>query len=673
MNEASLKKVALDKSGEFEEANRSEDPLRLQIEVLQNIPATAWTVTAEGQLDFVNRFYLEAMGGTLEAYTAPFEVWNPGGSDLPPFLSGLHPDHKERVRKIFWDGIRSGNGWTFEAQFLHAADGKYHWHLDRAVPLRDRKNRIVRFVGTCADIDELKQAEEKNKTLLEISNLMVANLLEPALLTSICDALRRVVQFDWAGMGIFQPEKDAFRLLAIAGESILEHFRPGIELDRKQNHIGWVFDNRQPLVQSDVREEPPFEDNRHLAAGGMRSHLVVPLLSQGGCIGVLGVASRSAGIYSAMDAEFLSEVGNQVALAVVNMKAYEEIAALKARLEQENTYFQEEIRRENNFEEIIGNSPELIQLLGNVESAAPTTANVLIFGETGSGKELIARAIHGRSARQGRPLVKVNCGALPAGLVESELFGHVKGAFTGASQNRIGRFELANGGTLFLDEVGELPLETQVKLLRVLQEQEFEPVGSSRTIKVDVRIVAATNRDLAKAVQSGQFRSDLYYRLNVIPLRVPALRERPSDIPQLVRHFLELSSKRIGKSVLTVSPESMERLVDYSWPGNIRELQNTIERGIVLTHGTVLRLGPDLLPERTPERADVAITEASSGPASLASLDEVQKRHILQVLEKTGWVISGPNGAGTILDLHPNTLRSLMKRLNIQRSRHAIS
>ena len=264
--------------------------------------------------------------------------------------------------------------------------------------------------------------------------------------------------------------------------------------------------------------------------------------------------------------------------------------------ENENTYLQDELRKEHNFEEILGNSPELLKLLDRVQSTAPTDANVLIIGETGSGKELIARAIHSRSARRNSPLVKVNCGAIPSGLVESELFGHVKGAFTSASDRRIGRFELANNGTLFLDEVGELPLETQVKLLRVLQEQEFEPVGSNRTIKVNVRIIAATNRDLEKAVQSGGFRSDLYYRLNVIPLRVPALRDRRSDIPEMVMAFLQQSAKRMGKPVQSVSRETMRLLVDYSWPGNIRELQNVIERGVVLSKGSILKLGADLLP-----------------------------------------------------------------------------
>jgi len=321
-----------------------------------------------------------------------------------------------------------------------------------------------------------------------------------------------------------------------------------------------------------------------------------------------------------------------------------------------------EFHREHNFEEILGNSPELLKLLDRVEATAPTDANVLIIGETGSGKELIARAIHSRSFRRNSPLVKVNCGAIPSGLVESELFGHVKGAFTSASERRIGRFELANNGTLFLDEVGELPLETQVKLLRVLQEQEFEPVGSNRTIKVNVRIIAATNRDLAKAVQSGTFRSDLYYRLNVIPLRVPPLRDRKGDIPEIVLAFLQQSAKRIGKPVQSVSQETMELLASYSWPGNIRELQNVIERGVVLSRGPILHLGADLLPAEHPD------AEAAYEPTLTDSLKDVQRQHILRVLETTDWLISGPNGAGAILNLHPNTLRSLMNRLGIRRA-----
>ena len=270
------------------------------------------------------------------------------------------------------------------------------------------------------------------------------------------------------------------------------------------------------------------------------------------------------------------------------------------------------------------------------------------------------------SARRTCPLVKVNCGAIPSGLVESELFGHVKGAFTTASDRRIGRFELANNGTIFLDEVGELPIETQVKLLRVLQEQEFEPVGSNRTIKINVRIIAATNRDLGKAVQSGEFRADLYYRLNVIPLWVPPLRDRRSDIPELVMVFLQQSAKRSGKAVQSVSGETMRSLVGYSWPGNIRELQNVVERGVVLSKGSTLQLGADLLPV---ERSETSVEQESvTDTGHLDSLEGIQRRHILRILERTGWVISGPRGAGAVLDLHPNTLRSLMNRLGIRRA-----
>lgn len=380
------------------------------------------------------------------------------------------------------------------------------------------------------------------------------------------------------------------------------------------------------------------------------------------------VAQRTEEL-AAANRELQKEIAKEQSLAAENRKAYEEITALKARLEIENTYLQDEIRTQHNFEEILGNSPELLKLLDRVQATAPTDANVLIIGETGSGKELIARAIHSRSGRKNSPLVKVNCGSIPSGLVESELFGHVKGAFTSASERRIGRFELANGGTLFLDEVGELPLETQVKLLRVLQEQEFEPVGSNRTIKVNVRIIAATNRDLEKAVQSGGFRSDLYYRLNVIPLHVPALRDRQSDIPQMVMAFLQQYAKRMGKPIQSVSQETMRLLVEYSWPGNIRELQNVIERGVVLSKGSILKLGADFLP--------IGAFEPSIAPESIAetkasdSLQEIQRQHILRVLERTNWVISGPKGAGAILDLHPNTLRSLMNRLGIRRAFHA--
>jgi formate hydrogenlyase transcriptional activator len=399
----------------------------------------------------------------------------------------------------------------------------------------------------------------------------------------------------------------------------------------------------------------------------------------GNSIGTFTVWSESKYRYSEADAELLQEVANQVALAIANMKSYEEIAALKARLEKENVYLQEEIRTEHNFEEIVGNSPALLELLRRVDQVAATDSSVLIYGETGTGKELIARAIHNRSMRKSRPLVKVNCSAISAGLVESELFGHVKGAFTGAFERRIGRFELADGGTIFLDEVGELPLETQVKLLRVLQEREFEPVGSNRSVRVDVRIIAATNRNLQESISAGSFRSDLYYRLNVFPLEVPPLRERHSDITQLAMFFLSRYSRNLGKRMEGISVSATERLKNYSWPGNVRELQNVIERALILGQGPILELEPGLIsvsPSDGLRDSAREVVEAAppSGPSSaLKTLEEVERAHISAVLQQTRGVVEGANGAAKTLGMHPNTLRHRMEKLGIKRSAHRIS
>ncbi len=332
----------------------------------------------------------------------------------------------------------------------------------------------------------------------------------------------------------------------------------------------------------------------------------------------------------------------------------------KARLQQQNQYLQEEIRSVHNIDEIIGRSPVHLAVLDKVGRVAPTGATVLICGETGTGKELIARAIHSNSRRRDKPLIKLNCAALPAGLVESELFGHEKGAFTGAIARRIGRFELADGGTIFLDEIGELPADTQAKLLRVLQEHEFDRVGGTSPRKVDVRVIAATNRDLLKAVSEKTFREDLYYRLSVFPILLPPLRERSEDVPLLVRFLLDRFAARIGKSVDGVSQETMQRLTAYSWPGNVRELENILERAVILATGPTLEIGPDVLSEPV---------SATAAGARLA-LEDVERHHILNVLGRTGWVIEGPKGAATVLGLHPNTLRSRLKKLGIERAPH---
>jgi formate hydrogenlyase transcriptional activator len=349
------------------------------------------------------------------------------------------------------------------------------------------------------------------------------------------------------------------------------------------------------------------------------------------------------------------EVANQIAIAVDNMRSYEEIDALKGRFQSEAVYLQEEIKLEHNFEEIIGQSAAMRQLLRTIEQVAPTDATVLIQGETGTGKELLARAVHNRSLRKDRPLVKVNCGSIPSGLVESELFGHEKGAFTGATQRRIGRFELANGGTIFLDEVTELPFDTQVKLLRVLQEGEFERVGSSQTIKVDVRVIAATNRELKEVVANGTFRSDLFYRLNVFPLKAPPLRERKGDVLLLVHFFLGKYAKKLGKEVRSVSQKSMESLTNYNWPGNVRELQNVVERAVVLASGSIANID------------DSVLQSHSTVQQSIDTLENIERHHIVRALNETSWVIHGKKGAAEILGINPSTLRSRMDKLGIRR------
>jgi formate hydrogenlyase transcriptional activator len=497
---------------------------------------------------------------------------------------------------------------------------------------------------------------ERRRTLLEINNAIISNLTRDALFRSIADALRRVVPFDRIAIFLHAAEKDVLRLFVLESALAVGRYFVGLEWAISDSHAGWVFKNRRPLLRHNLETNRHYPTEDLLLADGVRSLVVVPLIAAGRSIGTLNLNSAKPDRYSEADADFLQEVANQVALAIDNMKSYEEIEALKARFEAEAVYLQEEIKTEHNFEEIIGQSAPVRQLLHKIEQVAPTEATVLIRGETGTGKELLARAVHDRSRRKDRPLVKVNCGSIPSGLMESELFGHEKGAFTGATQRRIGRFELANGGTIFLDEVTELPSDTQVKLLRVLQEGEFERVGSSQTMKVDVRVIAATNRDLHGAVRSGTFRSDLFYRLNVFPLEVPSLRERREDIPLLVNFFLSKFGKKLGKEIRGVAQRGMESLKQYSWPGNIRELQNVVERAVIVASGPVVQIDESILR-----------SEAAAQEVSVDTLENVERSHIVRALNETNWVIHGKKGAAEILGINPSTLRSRMEKLGIKR------
>jgi len=510
------------------------------------------------------------------------------------------------------------------------------------------------------------ESAERSRTLLEINNAIITNLTREMLFQAVAGSLRRVLAFDRSAIFLHDPEKRVLKLSVLESSLPSASFEVGLELASEDTHMGWVFQTQRPLLRRNLERERQFPSEDFNLADGVRSLLIVPLVVRGKSVGTLGISSRKENQYTESDAVFLQEVANQVALAIENMRAYEEIGALKARLERENVYLQEEIREEHNFTEMVGNSPALLAILRKVEQVAPADSTVLITGETGVGKELIARAIHARSGRKDRPLVKVNCSAISGGLVESELFGHVKGAFTGAIERRVGRFELADGGSIFLDEIGELPLETQVKLLRVLQEHEFEPVGSSRTQRVNVRVIAATNRNIEEAVAAGRVRADLFYRLNVFPLHVPPLRERRADIALLANFFLSQYSKALGRDIMAISKDTMEQLVAYHWPGNIRELQNIIERAVILCHGPELELGADLL-QPSPSPAGLPSPAPASPPSTL---EDVERGHLLKVLTENDWVIEGPKGAARILGLHPNTLRSRLVKLGLKRPAH---
>jgi len=574
-------------------------------------------------------------------------------------------------------------------------DGSLLWVRNNVSLVRDPESMRPRFmVALSEDIAERKAAEEalqkseerlrkseqRQHSLLEINNAIITNLTRDALFASAYVAIRRVVSFDRAAFLLYQPESNNLKLLSMEGEDDSEFFRVGKEYDLDESRISaWVLEHQAVARRGDLkREQQSANEKRLVADENIQSYCVVPLVSMGQSIGTFAVWSETQNRYSESDAELLREVANQVALAIANMKSYEEIASLKARLEKENVYLQEEIRTEHNFEEIIGDSPSLRALLRRVDQVAPTDSTVLIYGETGTGKELIARAIHDRSNRKNRPLVKVNCSAISAGLVESELFGHVKGAFTGAFERRIGRFELADGGTIFLDEVGELPLDTQVKLLRVLQEREFEPVGSNRSVRVDVRIICATNRNLEASIKAGTFRSDLYYRLNVFPLEVPPLRERRLDVEQLAKFFISRYARNLGKKITGISDSATQKLLSYSWPGNIRELQNVIERALILSTGPILDLETELttvssspVPSEQPLEVPPVLLDADQSP--MKTLNEVEREHILAVLQQTHGVIDGSNGAAKTLGMHPNTLRHRMEKLGIKRTAHRIS
>jgi len=536
-------------------------------------------------------------------------------------------------------------------------------HLELRVA--KRTNELTHAIKELQDIQaELRQEKDRLKLLLDLNNSIVSKLDLRDLLRDISASVRRLMQCDAVGFSLPDPENGGLTLLALDFPGAKGYLRE--EMVRSPDSFAaMAYSTGEPKTFSvghDIHREDSYFEKE-----GLQSACWLPLISRTRVLGVLGLSRLEDIPFSGDDVSFLMQIANQVAIAVENALSYRQISELTNKLAQEKLYLEDEIRTEANFEDIVGKSQALHRVLKLVETVAPTDSTVLIFGETGTGKELIARAIHDLSSRNSNTFVKLNCAALPAGLLESELFGHERGAFTGAVAQRIGRLELANHGTLFLDEVGEIPLELQPKLLRVLQEQEFERLGGTRTIRTDVRLIAATNRDLAAMVQEQKFRADLFFRLNVFPVELPPLRERAEDIPLLVRHFAEEFSRRMGRKVEAISSQTMNALREYQWPGNIRELQNVIERSVILSSGPSLNVPvAELHPRAMPIPANEAVPAKSTRRTPVRSiLAEVDRDQIIRALEDAGGRIGGAGGAAARLGLKRTTFITRMKKLGI--------
>ena len=540
-------------------------------------------------------------------------------------------------------------------------DGSRFWANVVITALRDKSGELRGFSKVTRDFTERKQGEEA--LLLQVTNTLISSLDIRRLFAAIAASVHQVTPEDYVNLALYDQAAGRLRLHALEsppGENPLSEGTP-IPLE------GWpaseAFTTREPLVVSGSKEMERFSSDfiGLWTRMGLKSGCWLPLLNRGRGLGTLVIGSKREAAFTDRDVRVLAHVAGQVALAIDNADAYRQVAELKDRLAEEKAYLEDELRTEYNFEEIVGESPALKRTLKQVETVAPTDSTTLILGETGTGKELIARAIHNLSGRRERTFVKLNCAAIPSGLLESELFGHEKGAFTGAISQKIGRLELAHQGTLFLDEVGDIPLELQPKLLRALQEKEFERLGSTRTIPVDVRLIAATNRDLAQMVKDRQFRSDLYYRLRVFPVQVVPLRERAGDIPVLVHHFVQKHVRRMNKRIDTIPPDAMRALQRWHWPGNVRELENFIERAVILSPGPLLRI----------PLSELGAGEQPEGnPRELSTLEAAEREHILRALRESKGQIAGAHGAAARLGLKRTTLNSKMRKLGINRKDH---
>jgi formate hydrogenlyase transcriptional activator len=525
---------------------------------------------------------------------------------------------------------------------------------EEALFLRLVADQLALVLDAAVNLHSSERLQDRLKLILDLTNQVVSNLELSELLHAISASVRRVMNCDAAAVMLPDEEGRNLRVHALDFPESKGIFTEGGLVPIVGTLPGDAFQTGKPIVLNRLDPETiPIEMYRKAKGEGLNSFCDLPLVSRKRLLGVLAVARREEDTFDEDQVNFLTQVANQVAIAIENAIVYGEVAELKDRLAQEKLYLEDEIRGEMDFEGIVGQSSGLRHVLSLVETVAPSDSTVLLLGETGTGKELIARAIHDRSRRKDRTLVKLNCAAIPTGLLESELFGHERGAFTGAISQKIGRLELADQGTLFLDEVGDIPTEIQPKLLRALQEREFERLGSPRTKKVDVRLVAATNRNLEKMIENREFRSDLYYRLNVFPIRIPPLRERPEDIPLLVRYFTQKYARRMEKQIESIPAAAMKKLSDWRWPGNIRELENLIERSVILTHGPALQVPTGEL-TNTPDRL------AASGASSAG-----EREKILRILKEAKGRVAGADGAAARMGIKRTTLISRMKKLGI--------
>ncbi|MBV8437626.1 MAG: sigma 54-interacting transcriptional regulator [Silvibacterium sp.] len=647
--------------------------------IVDVIPGLIITATAEGATESVNQQLLEYFGKTPEALN------NWAVSDA------IHPEDRPHSMDAWRHSLQTGYPYDVEHR-LCDVHGTYRWFHLRGLPARDAEGRIIRWNILLTDIEDRKQAEEKlrrNETdlmearrltrelqcerdrlrlLLDLNNCVASDLDLRQVFRAISSEIRRIFKCDFVGLASPDRTGKQMRQHMIDFPGSKGLMREGALYPIEGSLSGNVFRSAMPLVLNSLTEgnsiwnsDPAFY-RRVTEEGPFKSGCFLPLVSGNQVLGVLQLTSRDEHSFADHDIEFLTQVANQIAISLKNALLYEHVNKTKDRLHDENMALREQIDGACMFEEIVGSSPQLQDVLTSVVKVSATDSTILILGETGTGKELIARATHKCSRRSGHAFISVNCASIPPSLIASELFGHEKGAFTGALQQRQGRFEQAHSGTIFLDEIGELPAETQIALLRVLQERQFERVGGNRVIPTDVRIIAATNRDLPAAIAAGTFRADLFYRLNVFPIEMPSLRERKEDIPMLIEHFVKRFAERMGKQIRKIDKKTLERCQNYTWPGNIRELQNIVERSVILLSGDTFWIDEAWLSNQQPTVRDLS--------GSLAETLENQEKKIIEAaLAESNGKVAGPTGAAARLGIPRSTLDRKILQLNINKHR----